>query len=112
MTTDIDAAYPAAAVTSTVTTRTDFLAATHVAQGRLPTPQATSVLRTEPPTPLSNRLVGDGDAALSEEIFGISKAHTEPVVEPNGVTDDFRRESVAVVAGGQGSSSAYLPAAA
>ena len=32
---------------------------------------------------------------------GIAEVQTEPVVEPDGVTDDFRRESVAVVAGGR-----------
>jgi hypothetical protein len=65
--------------------REQFVQVPRVAQVPLPTPQATSVLKTEPPTLLSNRLVGDGDAALREEIFGISKAHTEPVVEPDGV---------------------------
>ena len=63
--------------------------------------ERTRALRTEGPTPLPNRLVGDGDAPLGEEIFSISEAQTEPVVEPDGVTDDFRRESVAVVAGGR-----------
>jgi hypothetical protein len=33
--------------------------------------------------PLPNRLVRHGDAPLSEEIFGIAEAQTEPVVEPD-----------------------------
>jgi hypothetical protein len=68
--------------------------------------------RTEPPTPLPNSLVGYGDAPLSEEIFGVSETQTEPVVEPDGVTDDLRGESVAVVAGGVARHRPTLPAAA
>jgi hypothetical protein len=49
------------------------------------------VRRTEPPTPLPNRLVGHGDAPLSKKIFDIAEAQTETMVEPNGVTDDFLR---------------------
>jgi hypothetical protein len=83
-----------------------------VAQASLPTPEDTSVGGTEGETPLPNRLVGYGDAALGEKIFGISKAQTEPVVEPNGVTDDLCRESVAVVAGGRARHQPTLPVAA
>ena len=61
---------------------------------------------------LPNRLVGHGDAPLSEETFGIAEAQTETVVEPDGVTDDFRRESVSVVAGGRARHRPTLPAAA
>ena len=78
----------------------------------LPAPEDPGVRRTEPPTPLPNRLVRHGDAPLREEIFGIAEAHTEPVVEPDGVTDDVRRESVAVVAGGRARHRPTLPAAA
>ena len=65
-------------------------------QASLPAPEDPRVRRTEPPTPLPNRLVGHGDAPLSDEIFGIAEAQTEPVVEPDGLTDDVRWESVSV----------------
>ena len=43
-------------------------------------------------------LVRDGDAPLREEIFHISEAQAETVIQSNGVTDDLRWESVSVVA--------------
>jgi len=91
---------------ATVDVHEQFVQVPRVAQGSLPLPQDTSVRRTELLTPLPNRLVGHSDAPLSEEIFGIAEAQTETVVQPDGMTDDFRRESVATVAGGR-SSSAY-----
>ena len=42
---------------------------------------------------------GYRDASLSEEIFHLSRAQAEAKVEPHSVSDDVRRESVAVVAG-------------
>jgi hypothetical protein len=60
------------------------------------------ILSAEGPTPLSDRLVGDGDASLGEQIFGISKAQAEAMVEPHRVTDNLGWESVSVVIGGVG----------
>jgi len=71
-----------------------FVQVPGVAQASSAPSERTRVLRTEGPTPLPNRLVGDGDAPLSEEIFGIAEAQTEPVVVPDGVTNDVPRESV------------------
>src|SRR5712692_6508258 len=64
-----------------------FVQGPRVAQASLPAPEDPGVRRTEPPTPLPNRLVGHGDAPLSEEIFGIAEAQTKPVVEPDGVME-------------------------
>jgi len=89
-----------------------FVQVPRVAQASLPAPEDPGVRRTEPPTPLPNRLVGHGDAPLSEEISGIAVAQTETVVEPNGVTDDLRRESVAVIADGVADHRFALPAVA
>jgi len=33
------------------------------------------------------------------QVLYISEAETEPVVEPDGVADDFGRESIAVIVG-------------
>ena len=58
--------------------------------------------RQAPPpiqTPLADRLIRHADAAFGEEIFDISEAQAESVIERDGVTDDFRRESVSAVAG-------------
>ena len=62
-----------------------FVQVPRVAQASLPVPQDTSVRRTEPLTPLPNRLVGHSDAPLSGEIFGIAEAQTETVVQPDGM---------------------------
>ena len=39
------------------------------------------------------------DPPLRQEILDVSKAQTEPVVEPNGMADDLRWKPVATVAG-------------
>ena len=96
----------------TVDVHEQFVQVPRVAQASLPLLQDTSVLRTEPLTPLPNRLVGHGDAPLSEEIFGIAEAQSETMVQPDGMTDDLRRESVAVVAGGRARHRRTLPAPA
>ena len=50
-------------------------------------------------TPQAYGLVGDRGAPLGQEILNVPEAQTETVVEPDGMADDFRRESVSVVAG-------------
>ena len=61
--------------------------------------QPASVVEPERPTSLPNRLIRHGDPAFGEEIFDISETQAEPVVEPDGVTDDFTGESVSTIAG-------------
>ena len=60
----------------------------------MPPPQISSVVRIEFPTPVSNCFVGDQDSALREQVFCVSKAQGEPMVEPNSVADDFWRETL------------------
>ena len=69
-----------------------------IAQTTSSTPQLPSVVRTEFPTPLPNRLVGDNDPALGRKIFDITEAQAEPMIEPDGVADDLRRKSMSMVA--------------
>ena len=63
-----------------------------------PAPKRAGIARTERQTPLADRLVGDRDAALGEEVLNIPKAESESVIKPNGVADDLRRKPVAVIA--------------
>ena len=56
------------------------------------------VRRTEDATPLANRFVGRSDTALGEQIFHISKAEREAMIQPDGVANDVGRKSVAVIA--------------
>jgi hypothetical protein len=53
--------------------------------------------RAEFVDPKSNRLVADGDIALSEKILDIPDTEIEVVVEPNGMPDERRRKSMTLV---------------
>ena len=68
-----------------------------VAQPSLASLQFPSIVRTEFLTPLSNRLIRDNDSALGEKIFDISKAQAEAMVNPDRITDDLGRETIAGV---------------
>ena len=71
-----------------------------IAQAPTPSPQRPRVLRTKGLTPLPNRLVGNDDATLREQVLGIAETQAEPVIQPDGVADDFRWKSVSSVAEG------------
>ena len=45
--------------------------------------------------PGSNRFVGHRDATLGKKVLDIAKAESEPMVQPDGVADDFGWEGVA-----------------
>ena len=47
--------------------------------------------------PAPDRLVGDNDAALSQNQLNITQAETEDVVQPDGVADDLSGEAMAIV---------------
>lgn len=68
-----------------------------VAQTTFSPLERTSVLRPELSTPLTDGLVGDDDSPLSEEIFDVSQAQTETMVEPDSLTDDLWWESESAV---------------
>lgn len=59
--------------------------------------QSSSVDCSEFDAPQADRFVADGDTALCEMIFDISVAQVESIAEPDGVTDDIWRESVALI---------------
>lgn len=48
-----------------------------VAEASLPTPQLARIGRPERAAPLANRFVGDDDARLGDEIFGVAEAETK-----------------------------------
>ena len=68
-----------------------------VAQATFSPLELSCVLRTKLPRPLSDGLVGDDDAALNQEVFDISEAQTEAVIEPDCVADDLAWKSVSAV---------------
>ena len=65
-----------------------------VAEPPLFAPQIASIGRTELQTPISNCLVRNTDASLSKQVFDISKAQREPMVQPDGMADDFSWETM------------------
>ena len=63
-----------------------------------PSPERAGVARTERQAPLADRLVGDRNAPLGQQVLHIPQAESETVVKPDSVADDLRRESVAMIA--------------
>jgi hypothetical protein len=70
-----------------------------VAQPTLSPLERAGVPGTELQAPQSDGLVSNHDPPLCQEIFDITEAQAEAVVEPNGVADDLWWESVSAVAG-------------
>ena len=59
------------------------------------TAKLASEQRPEFQDPPSHRFVGDIQPTLSEQIFNVAIAERETLIEPNGMPDNVRRESVA-----------------
>ena len=75
----------------------DFVEEPRIAWPSLAAAQGSSVGAPELETPLPDRLVTDDDATFGEEILGIPEAEAEPMVEPDGVSDDLARVAIASV---------------
>jgi hypothetical protein len=76
----------------------NFVQVPHIAEAALTPLQFSGIVRTELLTPEPNRLIGDDDSAFGEKILDISKAQAKPMVNPDGIADDFWRETMTVVA--------------
>ncbi len=72
----------------------EFIDVPDVAESSLFPTESSGVRRSEFLTPVSDRFVEDKDSSLREQVFYVSKAQGEPMVQPNGVTDDFRRKAM------------------
>jgi len=68
-----------------------------IAYAALPFFEFSSIVRPKLLTPLPNRFICDGAPTFGEEFFDFTEAEAEPMVEPHGVADDFRRETMALV---------------
>ena len=77
----------------------EFIQVPRITQATLSPLEPTCLLRAELLTPLSDGLVGDYYPSLCQEIFDITEAPAEAVVEPDGMADDLRWKSVSAVAG-------------
>ena len=58
--------------------------------------QFSGIARTELLTPDANRFIRDDDSAIGEKILYIAEAQAETMVNPDGIADDFWRETMAV----------------
>jgi len=91
----------------------EFVQIPDVAEATLFPLQTLYITRSEFSAPLSDGFERNQDAAFGQQIFDITEAHTETMIDPHGIADDFRRESVSAVAGSGGlhglSLSAALP---
>jgi hypothetical protein len=76
----------------------DFVQVPNIAKAPLTPLQFSGIVRTELPTPDSNRFVRDDDSPFGEKILDISEAQAETMVNPDGITDDFWRETMTVIA--------------
>ena len=74
-----------------------FIDVKGVAETSVPSLQSARIDSPEFDTPEADRFAADNDASLSEQIFDITMAEIEAIVEPDGVTDDISRESVSFV---------------
>ena len=61
--------------------------------------KTSDIVRSEFPAPLADSFVRNNDSAFGQKIFHITEAQTEAMLDPYGVADDFRRETVSVVTG-------------
>ena len=59
--------------------------------------QPHGVLRSELDTPQPDRFVADSDTSLGQQIFDVSVAQVEAVVDPHRLTDNLRWKSVSFV---------------
>ena len=56
-----------------------------------------SKVGSEFPAPSPDGFIGNNSPAFGEEIFDITEAQAETVIDPDGVADDFRWKTVSVV---------------
>ena len=75
----------------------EFIDVPDVAESSLFPTQSSGVGRSEFLTPIADRFVGDENPSLCEQVFYVAKAQGESMIEPNSVTDDFWRETVASI---------------
>ena len=77
----------------------DFIDMPDVPQSTLFLSEPSSVFRSELQTPETDGFVRNNDPTLSQQILDIPKAEGKTMVEPDRMTDDLGRETMAFIAG-------------
>ena len=75
----------------------EFIDIEGIAVSTMLTLQAAGINGSEFDTPKPDRLSADSDASLSKEIFDITVAEIEAIVEPDGIADDIGGELVSFI---------------
>ncbi len=75
----------------------EFIEMPGVAESALFPTQSAGVGRSEFLTPVSDRFIGDKDSSLGEQVFYVSKAQGEPMVQPDGMVDYLGWKAVASI---------------
>jgi hypothetical protein len=60
-------------------------------------PELVSILLAELQTPLADRFVAHDHAPCKEQLFYVAIADGKPIVEPDGIADDFLWEAMPLV---------------
>jgi hypothetical protein len=76
-----------------------FINVPDVPESSLFSAQRSSKGRSKLGAPVSNSLVRYRDTPLGKQIFDIAIAEREPMIEPDGMADDFRRKSMIFIYG-------------
>ena len=77
----------------------EFVQIPGITEASLFTLKTSGIVGAEFPAPLSDGFIRHNDSAFGQKIFNITEAQTEAMIDPYGVADDFRRETVSVVTG-------------
>ena len=83
-----------------------------VPEAPTPVPEPSGIRAAERATPPSDRLIGDRDAPLGQQVLDVTKTQAEAKVQSDGARDDVGRETIAVVAGCRTRHPGTLPAVA
>jgi hypothetical protein len=75
----------------------DFINVECIAVASMLAFQSACINGAELDTPETDCLSADGDATFSEEVFDISMAEIDSIVEPDSIGNDVGREAVALV---------------
>ena len=68
-----------------------------VAVAIMPSLQSPGVDCSELDAPMSDRFASDNDASVCQEVFDITVAEIESIVEPDGVRNHFWRDAMAFI---------------
>jgi len=76
----------------------DFVDVPGFAQASLSFFELARIVWPKLPTPLTYRFIGDSASTFGKKFFHLTKIESEPMVQPGGVSDNFRGKTVTLIA--------------